>query len=381
MDSLNLIGIKDSKLGQGKYLKMLTDQLSRAGYLTNLIDINDATGVPIPQVTGATHDILVVGVDYVADGLDYWVREWHKAAGDRPLIVVPFWELMNLPAYSGFNLDCMADGVWAASQFLGDVFKGSVSSAKLVKIPLPVTLDEGFKLRSDISNRFQVMYNWTANSSRVRKNPECLLAAWVTSGLAYVPDAVLVMVHDDETLGNQTQVAPWYKNVASIRKGLSEKEMRGLYMNCHLYVSPARSEGIGLGQIEALQHGCRLIIPKSTGIAGEMDIFSAVLPDIGPRVIQYKSGLTPVTCPQYQYYLGPQKTEAVWQDPDYKDLALQLAKMYQLWKKDPARFNPDRTIWECLRTAWTEFDWKGALNASSSAYVQRSGQVRLSVQS
>lgn len=199
---------------------------------------------------------------------------------------------------------------------------------------------------------FQVMYNWAGASSRIRKNPDCLLAAWVYSGLSEKKDCVLTLVSDEDT-------HPAIKNYRWMKRGIRQQDFVGLLHETHVYVSPARAEGIGLGQLEALSQGCRLISGKEVGIYPELnaaDPYSYIRWIWGRNV--------PVSCPQYVDYLGSNADQATWKELDPVIMGAELEHLYNRWMSDKEQFNVSRHTPYLLGHQWNTFNWEALICAS-----------------
>jgi len=207
----------------------------------------------------------------VANGL----RQNGILSPDRYNIGIWYWELASFrPEWMPWIASL--DEIWCASQF--NVTAVSAVSARPVKLMRPAivaTKPQGqfgrahFGLAEDSRVFF---YNCDLSSRIDRKNPEALIAAF-RQEFGNDPAYQLVLKIGAPTYSAAsaelvTKAVGDASNIRLIDRTLTDAELADLLAICFAYVSPHRSEGLGLTIIEAMLAGCPVI---ATGYGGSAD--------------------------------------------------------------------------------------------------------------
>lgn len=338
---INLFGLGDVTEGQGQYASIIAAKLSTGATVRRL-------NVSLPFSAGAYTrdlDIFVVGGDWCSATGHLFLSAWGDAAGKVPVIVIPFWELPVLPTGTVPMLS-QVDKVLAPSGFIDRLLAGLPNVSRL---PLAIA-DEAQRVRSP-HQEFTVMYSWSVNSSRVRKNPDALISAWFSRELGRQKDCKLVLLHDDISLANQiAHNAGLFPNVLSIRRGVTRDVVMQIYADVDVYVAPFRSEGLGLCPIEALSQGTPVIITDGSGACEELTNASA-----GSGAVDFLrlGGEIPVSCQQYSAYLGWLTVAARWRNPSIEEIG---HKLVQMKERGGSPYAGGRQVWEKLHKQWQDFE-------------------------
>ena len=245
----------------------------------------------------------------VANGL----RQNGILSPDRYNIGIWYWELASFrPEWMPW-IACL-DEIWCASQFnVGAISAVSARPVKLMRPALAATKPTGqhkrahFGLADDSTVFF---YNCDLSSRIDRKNPEALIAAF-RQEFGEDPGYQLVLKIGAPTYSAAStelvmKAVGDAANIRLIDRTLSDAELADLLAITFAYVSPHRSEGLGLTIIEAMLAGCPVI---ATGYGGSADF---VFDDVA-RPLSY--GLVELARTDEPYRRG-----CVWADPHMADL-------------------------------------------------------------
>ncbi len=247
------------------------------------------------------------------------LRDWVTTRAYNVAIV--YWELAALdPAWRPI-LDRF-DEVWAASRFVREaVTAASDVTTRLVRpaiAPIGSRADAGGADLGVDPAAFAFFYGADAASGLSRKNPQALWRAYAD---AFSPEEGASCViklscadRHDPAVAEIEALAASRPDVRFIPDLLSPDEMAALFQRCESYVSPHRSEGLGLTVVEAMHAGKPVVC---TGYGGVTDFVSEEtayvvahrLTEVGPDAAPYPSGF-------------------VWSDPDPGSLRRQLRRVF-----------------------------------------------------
>lgn len=155
------------------------------------------------------------------------------------------------------------DEIWCPSDFARDAIAMKVG-LPVITMPHAIAFErpaaaparERFGLPPD---RFLFLVLYDLNSYSARKNPEAVIAAFRSSGLAGRDAALVLKVHN--VRGNEADLAALRAAVADLpgtvilTETLSRQEIYQLEAACDCYVSLHRSEGFGLAVAECMYLG------------------------------------------------------------------------------------------------------------------------------
>jgi len=234
-------------------------------------------------------------------------------SSDRYNIGIWYWELASFrPEWMPW-IACL-DEIWCASQFnVNAISAVSARPVKLMRPALRATKATGRYGRDHFGlndNSKVFFYNCDLSSRIDRKNPEALAVAFRQEfgedpgyQLVLKIGALTYSAKSTELVMKAVGGAP---NIRLIDRTLADAELADLLAISCAYVSPHRSEGLGLTIIEAMLAGCPVI---ATGYGGASDfVFDGVA-----RPLSYD--LAELVQTDEPYRRG-----CVWADPHIPDL-------------------------------------------------------------
>lgn len=228
-------------------------------------------------------------------------------------IVVPYWELATIVPEQAAILRAF-DEVWCASSFMANAFARATELTVRVVPPTlvprdvaPVPTRPAFALPPE---RFVFFYAADAGSILGRKNPRALLDAYLAEFSEDDGACCVIKIH--YARGADAELAPYFaaagarKDVAFIDSLLSEGALAALFARVDCYVSPHRSEGLGLTVIEAMAAGKPVIATPYGGVTDFVTEETAFLIDHRIVAVGERN--------------APYPASAVWADPDQGSL-------------------------------------------------------------
>lgn len=322
---INVIGPLDRVSGLGVSARGYLDGLRRAGF-TNLGCRAQQNEFAIQKsIAGAPTfppylpDAKVNLVHMNGDTLPVMI----KAQGDDFLrgkynIAVWYWELPTLRPEWQASMKYFHE-FWAPTPFIARALRQSTD--KPVR-PVPPYLAYLADLKADVREEAgpsHFVYCFDANSILERKNPGVLLDAFLQ---AFPPPDTSARLTFKVTYPNRklTDVDRLYEaarndpRIQVIDRMMSDADLHALIGSATAYVSPHRSEGLGLTVIEAMGAG----VPVISTPFGGVDTFvtaDAAFP-IDCRLIELEDDYIP-------YPKG-----FVWANPDRHSLATQLSLVH-----------------------------------------------------
>jgi len=258
---------------------------------------------------------------------------------ERPRVVLPFWELGDLPP-SWIPILSNVDGVIAPTEFVRHTILRSVDRVPVRYGPLPLRWpselsDPRMRARRDASSAgataggrrpvtFLTSFDYA--SEVVRKNPLGVIEAF-RRAFPGRDDVRLVVKSIDsvprpETAGYRADLKRRIDGDARVRvldRSLSHERVQRLLLEADVYVSLHRAEGLGLGMLEAMALGKPVI---ATGWSGNLDYMTeddACLVD--HRLVPVRGVTHPAYVPDN---LAP---GARWAEPDLDHAAAWMRRL------------------------------------------------------
>lgn len=241
-------------------------------------------------------------------------------SSDRYNIGIWYWELSSFrPEWMPW-IACL-DEIWCASQFNVDAVSAvSARPVKLMRPTLGAIKASGQYQRSHFGlaeDSLVFYYNCDLSSGIDRKNPEALIAAFrqefgddpryqlvlKIGAPTYNPRATRLVMH---AVGDAS-------NIRLIDRTLTDAELADMLSICFAYVSPHRSEGLGLTIVEAMLSGCPVI---ATGYGGSADFVKANV----ARPLSYDFR-------ELERTDEPYRRGCVWADPNISDIRKAMREM------------------------------------------------------
>lgn len=246
--------------------------------------------------------------------------KWYPRTGLNPRpgirhIACWYWELDRLPAEWVPELR-WADEVWAATRFMADAFRRSLSVPVVPMLPgleVPAFAPKPrhhFRLPED---RFLFLFAFDMGSVQERKNPLAVVEAFRRAvrpaDRAHLAIKVSRGSSDPKGLA-ALAAACRASDITLIDRVLPRADTLALLGSADCYVSLHRSEGLGLGMAETMYLGKPVV---ATGYSGNMDFMTADT----ARLVDYR--MVPIERDDLPYPKGCE-----WADPSVEHAASHL---------------------------------------------------------
>jgi hypothetical protein len=339
MSGFNVIGYTSANFGLGVAARNTVRLLAGKGHAVAVADLRLSDGrsgqdhsfdhLMIPEGAKLPHAINIFHVNPPVMGqLLRSAPGWlDPAAGLN--VAVSFWELPVLP--EAWNADLRAmDVVLAPSHFIEQAVANSFIGASphirhfpqtaflpiehrpdRVRFGLPeqgILFAMSFEIASDIS----------------RKNPWAAIEAFSSAFTNNEPAYLVIKLNTpyvtpayERHLARLRDYAAADSHILLLDECLPYEEVISLYESCDAYVSLHRSEGLGLGAMEAMLLEKPVI---ATAWSGTMDFMD----DVNACLVGYR--LVPVESPVYRALLGNRQT--VWADPQIGEAAAWMRRLF-----------------------------------------------------
>ncbi len=260
----------------------------------------------------------------VVAAVNTFPNEWFPKAGLRlrsgvKRIAVWYWEMEDLLPEWVPQLS-WADEVWAPTKFLAETFHKYVNVPVIPMRP-GVELEEfktlprsHFELPAD---KFLFLFCFDMHSAMGRKNPLGLIEAFRKAFRRDEPVELAIKVSRGES--SPTELAELQSSceaagVRLLNRVMPYPELLALMNNADAYASLHRSEGLGLGLIEAMLLGKPTL---ATGYSGNLDFMTEA------NSYLVRAGRVACGVDAFPYRAG-----FVWGDPDLDHAAEQLRRVF-----------------------------------------------------
>ena len=250
------------------------------------------------------------------DQVPYLIEELEPYHFDQSYtVLITYWELQKAPEAWREPLKNV-DEIWAPNAFVAGAFEGIFDGPITIVPPaIPIPADDlpdrtHFQLEAD---RFYFLFSFDYFSSPFRKNPIGVVEAFQRAfpkgdePVGLVIKSVGLPQQYPDIRQHIQRAADHDPRIRLIDETLSREDMSGLIKSCDAYVSLHRSEGLGLGMIEAMTFG-RIVI--GTDYSGCSDFLN----DRTGFPVPY--GFTPIGGHEYPWSEGQK-----WAQPDVQAAA------------------------------------------------------------
>ena len=324
---VNVFGYARSEHGIGQSLRSFVSALDAAGIVSNIIDFNEGNlsrtedrTLESRLVSEAAHAINVFHIN--ADQMP--VVELHLPAHLFEHFNIGFWhwELPELldEHLAGFR---RLNEVWVPSAFVQDAVSRK-SPVPVVRMPHAIrfaTSPDADRRRFNLPNdRFLFLMMYDFSSLQERKNPAAAFEAFDRAFSSGSPKATLVVKtqnshHHPKDLAKLQERLSGRRDVVWINETLSRQDVYDLYALSDAFVSLHRSEGWGLGPIEAMYLGKPVV---ATNWSGNVDFMR---PDnslpVNYRLVKIEQDV------------GPYRAGQTWADPDIEHAAWLMRRVIE----------------------------------------------------
>jgi glycosyltransferase involved in cell wall biosynthesis len=236
-------------------------------------------------------------------------------------IGVWYWELPTLPP-EWQTVMRYCHEFWAATPFLARTLAQSTSKPVRVLPPYLSHLERLRPLAGDGPSATTFLYCFDANSTLERKNPGALLdafqAAFTRGSRGAAVRLTLKITYANKTAlpaARLYEAAARDDRVTILDRTMTDAQLHALIASASVYVSPHRSEGLGLTVVEAMAAGVPVIATPFGGVE-EFVSAEAAFP------VDYRLVELPEDYPPYPRGF-------VWADPDVDSLARRLREAHE----------------------------------------------------
>ena len=317
---VNFIGPIDSINGLGLSARGYVSNLLNAGIPINIINwtfgFEHVAKIPqsFPQEKKFSINIIHLNLDLITMFNSFDSEPIKNIIiGNTYNIGIVYWELMSLHPEWHTTIHRF-DEIWCASSFMVKAIS-AVSShpVKLVRpsITMATKIDDKFLSSINLPrDRFIFFYTFDAKSVLERKNPSAFIESFIDE---FSPEdgacCLVKMMYSDGEISeiNRLKIlAKDRKDVIFLEMLLSDDQMSSLFHRIDCYVSPHRSEGLGLSIIEAM-YSEKPVIATAYGGSSDFVTKKTAYP-INYRLVEVGEGNAPYP-PQY-----------IWAEPDTESL-------------------------------------------------------------
>lgn len=335
MARMNLLHVKASTIGYGRYGVKLHEAIERAG-----VDVFD--DLPSPRNSDAGNYIPPGSKSAVCSHVS-WVstpghcRGWWEG---QTRSISTMWESSILPEPFREGLDAFDTVIVPSMQNL-ELFSKYHDNVKFA--PLGIDPSEWYPL--DRPTKENNDFTFLISGGGKRKGSDLVIDAFrkVFGGAA----GVRLLVHSPRTVD-----IPSEDNIHLIRGFLKAEEERAMYSMAHVYVQPSRGEGFGLRPLQAIAQGIPTIATNAHGHAA-----------FG-HLLTYPLGWHLEETPPQSFHHGPAGS---WWEPDFDELCQMMESSYENYDRDVDRARTNG--WQAV----TEFNW----DQCAAAYLDAIGRDRL----
>ncbi|HSY16902.1 MAG TPA: glycosyltransferase [Candidatus Acidoferrales bacterium] len=321
---INVAGFLKAQFGVGESSRAFCRAVTEASLSHAFVNIQSKVHNNGDTQMRLSSDVNPYGINLMTFSFDYSRRFYlDKGPGffkGRHNIALWYWELERFPARWHSNFDYY-DEIWAPTEFVRRSL-AAVSPVPVYKLTYPFYPETsqpdpdraGLGLPED-SRLF--LFNFDFCSTVARKNPMAVINAFRH---AFSPADKATLVLKSINSQHDPRGHAWVKdalkglNVVWIESHLNQKQMRSLFASCDCYVSLHRSEGLGLGLVQAMSLGKPVI---GTGYSGNMDYMRP------GNSLLVKHELVEISddC-------GPYQQGNVWAEADVNDAAEKMRWVY-----------------------------------------------------
>lgn len=314
----NVFGLFTTPSGLGVAASNTVRVLDLLGVEYNCWDV-DSAGVPHFMGAGQPVEGLAVNllhlnpnwIDLMLRAPEHFEYDWRG----RLNIAVPFWELPRVSA-SWISQLSLFDMVLAPTEFIRQALEDSGLKTPMLHLPQAVFLPEGVtpdRRRFGIPEDCTVFCTSFATGSLVaRKNPWAAVAAFREAFPDEQRVRLVVRVHlqspADDSVSRLRGLAANDSRMILVDEPLTYPEVLSLYASCDVYMSLHRSEGLGLGPMEAMSLGKATV---ATGWSGNMDFMD----ETDACLVEYE--LVPALLGEGTLYGADiERAGVLWAEPD-----------------------------------------------------------------
>jgi len=323
-EGINVAGFLKSQFGVGESSRAFCRAVTETGLPHAFVNIQSKVHNNADKRVRLSSDKNPYGINLMTFSFDY-SRRFYLDRGTsffngRHNIALWYWELEHFPARWHNNFDYY-DEIWVPTEFVRRSL-AAVSPVPVYKMTYPFHPEEaaprpdraGLGLPAEAR---LFLFNFDFCSTLARKNPMAVIKAF-RKAFSPADKATLVLksINSQHDPKGRERIAEALKglNVVWIEPHLSHEQMGSLFAACDCYVSLHRSEGLGLGLVQAMSLGKPVI---GTGYSGNLDYMRPG----NSLLVKYK-------LVDIEGSSGPYEEGNVWADADVDDAAEKMRWVY-----------------------------------------------------
>ena len=288
--SVCVVGYLRGSFGTAKFAREIAGALQRE-VATSVLSLPHAMdsrwgGEPLslPKCTLLSNaDVVIWNFDVNSMAAAFKNYGW-RFRKDAVHIAFVFWEMLYFPTDIYPNCFDHINEVWTPSVFVRDAV-ANVANIPVSVVDVPLTFlsavqaDSTFDIRKKyfLDTKFVFFFNFDYHSSHARKNPDGLVDAFLAAFGHNESTALVIKCSSVDAvpglyrshLNSMKKRAPW---VHFLEESLSEYDLGSLFLSIDCYVSLHKSEGLGLGMLQAMASGKPVI---ATNWSGNLDFLTS----------------------------------------------------------------------------------------------------------
>ena len=323
-EGVNVAGFLKAQFGVGESSRAFCQAVAATGLPHTFVNIQSKVHNNADTRVLVSSDHNPYGINLMTFSFDYSRRFFLDRGAPffegRHNIALWYWELEHFPARWQNNFD-FYDEIWVPTEFVRRSL-AAVSPVPVYKMTYPYHPEEPCRARTGRGWDCRRIPVCTCSilifcSTIARKNPMAVINAF-RKAFSPADKATLVLksINSQLDLDGRARVEEALKglNVVWIEPHLSHGQMTSLFASCDCYVSLHRSEGLGLGMVQAMSLGKPVI---GTGYSGNLDYMSPG----NSLLVKYK-------LVEIEDVSGPYEQGNVWADADVDDAAEKMRWAY-----------------------------------------------------
>lgn len=281
-DGVDVVGFFHAEHGVGESARLLFNALQSVGVSASALayaNTRSRQNVQFDTSDRGEHDVVLTALNAELNAplRESFGEEFFR---DRYVIGQWFWELSEAPPWYSDNYRYVNE-LWAPTRFIEDMLRRDAPQGIEIRhMPLPLRQPPVFagvtKTELGIPERFMFLFSFDFMSVMKRKNPLGLVTAFkrafpTTDGPVLVIKSINGEARPVESEELRAEIGD-SGNIVWLDKYLDSNQSAALMSLCDCYVSPHRSEGLGLTMAEAMLLGKPVI---ATGYSGNLDFMTA----------------------------------------------------------------------------------------------------------
>lgn len=342
---VNVVGHVTASMGMGLSVRSIVQALLDRGHQVAILDVDPGGGrksridafashlVQTPEAMPFDINLFVLGPQVLAHDVvgDYYLASLLTRSGAINAAFT-FWELPVLPQGWVKSLSVF-DALVAASPFVRHVLQMHVPGTHVLEgkqpISLPGTVKQDRRRFGIDEHAFVAVLSFDPSSDIGRKNPFAAICAFKAAFPSTDAAQLVIKINHSsgqalkgsaaaQALSQLSQLSRQDARLVLIERDLDYAEVLSLYASADVYLSLHRSEGFGLGLLEAMGLGKPVVATGWSGNMAFMDWTTAC---------PVRCGFIRVEASNWAYTEAVRELDPYWADADIEDAASWLRRL------------------------------------------------------